>query len=141
MLALTLATLAYETRRHQALGYITDIATVSRFCGESELTIVTALGHQEASINSKIQVHIPDLRARLHEILKYQAEILVYVRADPGATVEDFVQLLAAVQPEADIVSLLTPRVDALRYHGYCLAPSCRSCDNFPSPRRERTQH
>lgn len=141
MLALALATLVYETRRHQAFGYITDIATVSRYCGESELTIVTALGNQQASINSKIQVHIGDLRARLHERLNHQAEILVYVRAEPGATVEDFVQLLAAVQPEADVVSLLTPRVQALSHHGYCLVPSCHSCDNFPSFRLERTRN
>ena len=68
---------------------------------------------------------------RLHNIMSFQAQKVVYVKADADASWGDFVEMVDRLWPETDIVSMLTPRVEALGAQRYCLSPSCRDCTRF----------
>jgi hypothetical protein len=59
----------------------------------------------------------------LREALRYRAEKVVYVEAEPGVTWGEFLTLVDHVWTEADVVSLITPQVDALARKSICLTP------------------
>jgi len=68
---------------------------------------------------------------RLHEVLRYHAEKVVYVTAGAGVSWGEFLQVVDRVWPEADIVSIITPQVQA--QHSFCIGPSCGQCTEFRS--------
>ncbi len=60
--------------------------------------------------------------------MTYRAEKLLYVKAESGVSWGEFVELIDQVWPETDVVSILTPQVEALARQRYCLTPSCYDC-------------
>ncbi len=135
MLAVALLVFLSGTRR-PSVGFMIDVAAARADCGDGSLVYASAVGHHRVTLNTEPSIDIRGFPARLHEKTKARGESLVFVRADPGVSFGEFVQLVDAVHPEADIISLITPQVDALvRFDPSgpippglrCLAPSCRS--------------
>lgn len=137
VLALALALMIFSsgTRRFPSAGFMIDIATAPQDCGDARYIIASAVGNHRVILDPDPSFDIRELPARLREVLKYRAEKLVYVRAEPGVAFGEFVQLVDTVRPEAEIISLITPRVDAVARARYCLAPSCGPCNDLRSSR------
>ena len=106
-----------------------DIAK-SRECGADDirLIIVTAIGSHRVRFGAEPDRTIFEFALRLREVMSVRAEKLIYVKADAGVSWEEFLELLDVVWPEADVVSIITPRVEALAQGRYCLNPSCGDC-------------
>jgi hypothetical protein len=80
-------------------------------------------------------VSLDEFILRLREILAYRAEKLVFVAGDSQASWGDFIAMVDRIWPEADVVSIITPKVERLALQQNCLAPSCGRCENFRSLR------
>jgi biopolymer transport protein ExbD len=135
---LALVVFVSGTRRLASVGFMIDIATAPKHCGDARYIVASAVGTHKVTLNSNPGFDIHDLPFRLGETLKYRAEKLVYVRAEPGVSYGEFVQLVDTVRPEAEIISLITPQVEALAYARVCLAPSCGPCNDLRSSRLKR---
>jgi hypothetical protein len=116
-------------------GFMIDIATAPESCGDGRNIVAIAVGSRRARLNGEADVPITELVPRLHEVLSYRAEKLVYVAAEADVSWGEFLELLDRVWPEADLVSIVTPEVKALAQRRYCLAPSCGQCIKLLSTR------
>jgi biopolymer transport protein ExbD len=139
LLVLALVIPASGDRHLPSAGFMLDIATAPESCGDRRNIVATAFGNHRVTLNVDPGFDIRELPSRLREILKYRAEKLVYVRAEPGVAFGEFVQLVDAVRPEAEIISLITPQVEVLAHARICLVPSCGPCDDLRSSQRRRT--
>jgi biopolymer transport protein ExbD len=139
MLTLALVIFVSSTRRLPTAGFMIDIATAPEHCGDGRETVASAAGNDRVTLNSDPSLDIREFLPGLRETLKHRAEKLVYVRAEPGVSFGEFVQLVDAVRPEAGIVSLITPQVGVLARARYCLAPSCGLCRDPRSSRLKRS--
>lgn len=139
MLAFALVLFAFGTRRPPSAGFMIDIATAPEHCGDGRYIVASAVGNHRVTLNPDPSFDIRELPSRLRESLKYRAEKLVFVRAEPGISFGEFVQLVDAVRPEAEIISLITPQVEVLARARYCLAPSCGPCNDLRSSRLNRS--
>ena len=128
VLALTLAVVVFSTVCLPSAGFMIDIATTRAYCGDGRIIVATAVGNHRAALNSDPGVDIGEFRSSLRKALSTRAEKPVYVRAEPGISFGEFVEFVAAVRPEAEIISLITRRVEALPSARYCLEPSCGAC-------------
>ena len=82
-------------------------------------------------MNAELDAALPTVVLRLHDIMRTRAEKVIYVAAEPTVPWEEFVELVDSVWPEADVVSLVTPQVEAEVRRSFCIRPSCRDCRNF----------
>lgn len=139
MLTLALLVLASGTRRSPSAGFMLDVATAPESCGDGRDIVASALGHQRVTLHFDQGFDIRELPSKLRTELSSRAEKLVYVTAEPGASFGEFLQLVDAVRPEAEIISLITPQVEVLASARFCLAPSCGPCDDLRSSRLKRS--
>lgn len=112
-------------------GLLVDVATSSAPCGDSRNVIAVAMGGHRARLNIEPDASIPEVTQRLREIMSTRAEKVVFVKAQANVSWGDFLELVDHVWPEADVVSIFTPQVEALARQTYCLSPSCRDCTGF----------
>jgi hypothetical protein len=108
-----------------------DVAASPNWCGDGSDIVAVALGGHRARLNIEPETTIADATQRLHEIMSYRAEKVVFVRAEKDVSWEEFVELVDAVWPEANVVSILTRQVALLARRNICLVPSCRDCTKF----------
>ncbi len=129
---LLLASSACTRTMTAPVGFDLDLATAPETCfDDTRIIVVTALGNHYFSVNSET-LDIRGLAPRLREILRHSAEKVVFVNAEPDATIGDFIELLGQVCPEAQVVSLLTTKVATLVRARYCgPAAGCGRCSNF----------
>ena len=114
---------------HSRTATVVDVASTSvPPCGDSGNIVATAIKGHKAKLNAEPVAALPAVRRRLREVLSYRAEKLVYVRAESDVPWSEFIELVDNVWPETDVVSILTPQVEAQAGRTYCLQPSCRDC-------------
>jgi hypothetical protein len=123
-----LCSIACTAKERPAEGLRVDVAMAPGSCGDGRDVVAAAVGKHKAKLNGAADVSIGELKLQLHKVLSYRAEKLVYVTADADVSWGEFVELVDGVWPEADVVSLITPRVKAMAARTYCLAPSCGQC-------------
>jgi hypothetical protein len=104
--------------------YSLALATSTESCGDSRGIIAVAIGGHRAKLNIEPDVPISQLVARLRHIMSYRVDKAVYVEAEPDASWGEFLELASAVWPEADIVSIVTPRVWESAQRNGCLGLS-----------------
>jgi hypothetical protein len=90
-----------------------DVATSPDSCGDSRDVVVAAIGRHRARLNGEFDVTITDVGQRLHEVMSYRAEKVIYMKAAPDVSWGDFLELVDEVWPEADVVSILTSQVES----------------------------
>lgn len=117
------------------VGYLIDVAIAPEHCGDGRWIVITATGNHRAIINGDPNRETPIAQtvSTVRETLRYRAEKIIYVDAEPTVPWSDFIDVLDAIRPEAEIVSLVTPRTKALAEKRWCLAPSCGRCDRLRS--------
>jgi hypothetical protein len=108
-----------------------DLATSGESCGDGSLIVAAAIGGHRAKLNAEPDRTFSETVQRLREVMSYRAERIVYVRAETGVSWGEFMELVDDVWPEVNVVSILTPRVEAVLHRTYCLGPSCRDCTKF----------
>jgi biopolymer transport protein ExbD len=153
MLTLALLVVVSGTRRRPSVGFMIDVATALKDCGDGRLFLASAVGDRRVTLNPEPSIDIRDLPAQLRKKVENRTEVVVFVKADPGVSFGEFVQLVDAVHSEADIISLVTPQIDALARivalpgtlewemrPPRCLAASCRRCDDLASFGRRSTR-
>ena len=139
LLVLASVIVAVGTRRLPATGFMIDIASAPEHCGDGRDVEALAVGNNMVALTPDPSFDIHELPSRLRETFKYRAEKLVFVRAEPGVSFAEFVQLVDAVRPEAEIISLITPQVEVLARARHCLAPSCGPCDHLRPSQLKRS--
>jgi hypothetical protein len=108
-------------------GFLLDIAMVPESCGDGRSIVAIAMGKHRARLNEEPDQAIAAIAPRLHEVLTYRAEKIVYVIAEGDASWGDFLEVVDRVSPEAGVVSIITPHVLSLVRQGRCLATSRRT--------------
>jgi biopolymer transport protein ExbD len=113
-------------------GIIVDLPSASAPCGDASRELVaTAIGRHRARLNEEPDATIPEVCRRLQEVLVYRAEKVVYVNAAADVSWGEFMELIDHVWPETNVVSILTPKAEALARQTGCLYPSCRDCSKL----------
>lgn len=120
-----------SSRSEPATGFLVDVATAPESCGDGSNIVAIAIGDARARLNGEATIALEQLGARVREVLSYRAEKLVYVTAEAKVQWGDFIAVVERVSPEADVVSIITPEVERLARHRFCLAPSCGRCESF----------
>ena len=132
---LVLFTVACDQRNGTSRGFMLDIATVRDYCGDGLLVVATAIGSHRAKLNFENPAEslgMLDMVAKVRGKFGHRAERLIFVNAEPNVFFSDFVELVDAVRPEVDVISIITPDSDALaRKEHLCLVPSCGPCFNL----------
>ncbi len=110
-------------------GFIVDLAAVevSTTCGDNSVVAV-AIGRHRAKLNAEPDVAFSEAIRGLHEVMTHRVERIVYVKAEPDVFWGEFLELVDNVWPEVNVVSILTPQVEA---RGTCPGLSCRDCTRF----------
>jgi hypothetical protein len=116
-------------------GYLIDLATAPERCGDGRWIVVTATGKHRARINGDPNKETPIAQTVLtvQDALRFRAEKLIYVDSESGVLWGEFIEVLDAVRPEAEVISLITPSVKVMAEQLWCLAPSCGRCDRIRS--------
>ena len=129
VLLIILCCTACSWEHKAAKGFMLDIAS-ARKCGEDDIRriVATAIAGRRARLGVEPDGTIPEVALRLRDVTSYRAEKLVYVKADAGVSWGEFLELIDVVWPVADVVSTITPQVEALAHGRYCLTPSCGDC-------------
>jgi hypothetical protein len=122
---------ACQPKSSAPLGFMVDLATSEESCGDGSHLIATAVGGHRAKLNAELDRTFPETVQRLREVMSYRAERVVYVRAEAGVSWGEFMELIDEVWPEVNVVSILTPQVEAVLRRTYCLGPSCSNCTRF----------
>jgi hypothetical protein len=117
--------------RAPSRGFLLDVATAPERCGESRAEVLTALGQRRVQVTYDLVLDMDSMGGWVRDRLQTRAYKFVYVKAEPGVPFGEFVELVDRVWPEAEVVSIMTPKVDALARKRVCLAPSCGRCEQF----------
>jgi hypothetical protein len=126
-------TVACNRTHRQSKGFMLDIAAAPEECGDSRNVVATAMGSHKAKLNAAEGLGMAEVAVGLREALKYRAEKLVYVKAEPDVSFADFMELVDTIRPEAEVISLITSEVEVLARERWCLAPSCGACTSLRS--------
>jgi hypothetical protein len=116
--------------RH-AKGFLVDVPTVCDNCGETYSIVATLVGNHQVKLSEESSRLIAEAVVRLKEVLKFRSEKLVYVKAVADIDFGEFAELVDALSPEVQVISLFSPRVEALVQGHCCLVPSCGNCEIF----------
>jgi hypothetical protein len=131
MCALALCCAACSRENHAKRVFRVNVATSPESCGDGSNIVAIALGGHRARLNAEPEASIVVAAQRLHEIMSYRAEKVVYVKAETHVSWGEFLELIERVWPEVNVVSILTPQVEASARRNDCLAPSCHDCSNL----------
>lgn len=134
-IGLIVYSVACGKKRSSSVGFLVDVASAPTSCGDGRNIVAIAMGNGKARLNSEPAVWLDQLVLRLREVLKYRAEKLVYVTAEPQTSWADFLVMTSRVWPEAGVISLVTSDVERLARQRHCLATSCWPCDELRSRR------
>lgn len=108
-------------QRQPTRGFKLDIAASSESCGDGRELVLIAVGGGNAKLNSGPAAGMAEAIQRIHEANRYRANKIVWVEAGPDVSWGEFMELADRAWPETQVLSLLTPQVDAMvRRHG-CL--------------------
>lgn len=124
-------------------GFTLDIATAPTECGDARYVIVTVEPNHTVNLHAYGH-HVPttDLRSRLDEIFRTRAERVMWLRGEPNVRVEQVAAVIDAASPVVEIISLLTPGVEAearARTGMCCLGVSTTASRKFME-KSERTR-
>ncbi|MGA2133848.1 MAG: hypothetical protein ABSH50_16255 [Bryobacteraceae bacterium] len=112
-------------------GFMLDLAKSPERCGDGRYIVADAIGNHRVRLSSQPDVAISETGRRLREMQRYRAVKLVFVKAEAGVPWGEFVELVDRVKPESDMMSWLTPQVEALARERICLTPSCGQCQKL----------
>jgi hypothetical protein len=130
-MALVVLALACSGERTSSRGFLLDIATAPERCGDGYNVVLTALGQHRVQVAYDLVLDMDSTASRVRDRLRTRAYGFVYVRAEPGVPFGEFVELVDRVWPEAEVVSIMTPAVEALARKRVCLSTSCGFCEQF----------
>jgi hypothetical protein len=99
-------------------GFHMDLASAPEHCGDGRPIVAIAMGNGRARINDDQPFDVNELPAT-----------------------SEVVKMIDAVYPQADVTSILTPKVAALFRERFCLEVSCGLCVNFPSLGKQVRSH
>jgi hypothetical protein len=128
VLMLLLCSAACRQENEPAKAYFLDLATAPEWCGDGRALIATAIGSHRAKLDTKPAIAIAEIGPRLRVLLQYRSEKIVYVTAELGVSWGEFIDLLDHIRPEVEMMSMVTPQVDALFRRRLCLGFSCGDC-------------
>jgi hypothetical protein len=112
-------------------GFAVDMAASPKSCGDGRDIVAVAIGSRRAKLNAEPDAAFPEVVQRLRDVMSYRAEKVVYIKALADVPWGEFLELVDDVWPEVNVVSILTPQVEAMVRQTYCLSPSCRDCTKF----------
>jgi hypothetical protein len=108
-----------------------DLAASAESCGDGSDIVAVAIGRHRAKLNAEPDATFPEAVQRLREIMSTRGEKIVYVRAEAEVSWGELMELVDDIWPEVNVVSILTPQVEAISRRTLCLGPSCRDCTKF----------
>jgi len=132
-----LTTCACSRTGEQAKGfpmYIADAPTQD-WCGDDDhRVVVTALGNHRFAVNDSGVMNESSLASDLNDRLRMRAEKVLFLRAEPGVSYSDFIEMTdAAYHPDIRVV-VMTHQVEELERKGGCL--TLRGLLRAPPPTR-----
>jgi hypothetical protein len=113
-----------------------DVATAPESCGDGHELVATAVGNQKGRLNRGADVPIVELARLIREELRYHSMKHVYIAAESQVSWGEFMMLVDHLWPDSEVISILTPNVEALAVQRVCLAPSCGECLRLRSLRK-----
>ena len=134
-----LAGVVCRERPHATLGFHVHEARPpglegrgeSLSCDYDQLFVMRVYGTHRVQLNDGKAGTIGEVLPLLKEALMGIPEALVMVRAEPNVSYADVIEVIDAVYHETDYVSLMTPKIQALKEEGGCplpLRPRARGC-------------
>ncbi|MGA2117367.1 MAG: hypothetical protein ABSH56_21720 [Bryobacteraceae bacterium] len=101
-------------------------APAAECCGDGRQIVVAAIAGNRVKLNAEPDVPVDEGVSRLRDVLSTHAEKVVWIKGSPGITWGEFMNLVDDVWPDTEILSLLTPPVEALVIERRsCLDTSC----------------
>jgi hypothetical protein len=128
MSMLFLCDAACNMGNEQSWGFRVDLAKSQETCGDGRSIVAVAIGGHRARLNAERDAAFPKVAQRLREVMSYRAEKVLYIKAEPQVPWTEFLELVDQVWPDVQVVSILTPQVEAMARRTLCLSPSCRDC-------------
>lgn len=119
---------AYTRQLSPATGFMINAATSRESCGDSRDVIAVAIGRHRARLNNEPDAPIVEVAKRLHDVMRTRAAKVLFVQAEPNVPWEESVELVDHSWPEANVLSVLTSRVEVLARRNWCRGLSCRDC-------------
>ena len=113
-------------------AFIVTIADAPVECGDGRPVVAKALGNGRVRLNAEPEASVDEVVSRIHEVMRYRAQRVVYVAAEPGVAWRDVLALLDRVWNEAEAISIITPKIDELAQRRHCLVPSRGPYENVP---------
>jgi len=109
---MVVSTVACDRTRPQSKGFMLDIAAAPEECGDSRIEVAAAMRSHKAKLNAQEGLGMAEVAARLREALKYRADKLVYVKAEPEVPSQTSLNLLtlSAQKQESSVSSRLKSR-------------------------------
>lgn len=104
--------------------FIVAIADAPAECGDGRPVVAKALGNGRVRLNAEPEATVDEVVSRIHEVMRYRAERVVYVAAEPGVAWRDVLALVDRVWSEAEVISIITPKIEELARRRHCLVPS-----------------
>jgi hypothetical protein len=111
---------------------IVAVADAPLSCGDGSPVVVKALGGGRARLNAEPESSLGAVVARIHEVMSHRAERVVFVTAAERVPWGEVLSVIDRVWLEAEITSIVTPRVEELARKRYCLAPSREPYHQIP---------
>jgi hypothetical protein len=128
---LTLWSIGCVTKASPDRVFLLDIAAAPVSCGDGSNVVAKALANGRARLNAEPEASVDQVVFRVHQIMSYRAERVVYAGAEAGVSWREFLKLVDDVWPEAEVISMVTPRIDQLARQRHCLVPSCGLCEQL----------
>ncbi len=101
-------------------------------CGDGSPVAAKALGNGRVKLNAEPEASVDQAVSRIHEVMKYRAERVVYVTAEPVVAWRDVLALVERVWNEAEVISIVTPKIGELAQRRICLTPSRETSEKLP---------
>ena len=106
-------------------GFMLDLAKAPHGCGDGRHIGAVAMGNRRVWLNAGPDISVSEVGLKLREIMKTRTERIAFVEAEADVSWGEFAELVDHIRPEVEIISLVTPQVEALARQRMCLAPSC----------------
>jgi biopolymer transport protein ExbD len=114
--------------------FVLAVADAPVSCGDGRPVVVKALGNGRAKLNGEPEASLEEVVARIHEVMSYRAERVVFVAADTRVPWRDVLRLIDRVWHEAEITSIVIPNIEELARKRSCIVPSRGPHDQIPRP-------
>jgi biopolymer transport protein ExbD len=75
-------------------GFLLDVAASPDPCGDGEPIVAVAIGKHRAKLNSEPATTIVKAAQRLHEVMSYRADKVVFVKAERDVPWGEFLELV-----------------------------------------------